>query len=60
MKIPLLIHQEAVHDLDLDNTSSIHAPKSQNAILKERIYPYSNSFHALEGVIKKALLSKVI
>ena len=60
MKIPLLIHQDAINELDMDNSSYINAPNMLNPILKERIYAYSNSFSSLEGVIKKALLDRVI
>ena len=59
-KIPLLIHQEAINELDIDNSGFINAPNLKTTAINPKIYKYSSSFNTLETIIKKALLDKII
>jgi hypothetical protein len=59
-KIPLLIHQEAINELDIDNSGFINAPNLKITAINPKIYKYSSSFNTLEVIIKKALLDKII
>ena len=59
-KIPLLIHQDAINELNVDNSGFINAPNLKTTAINPKIYKYSSSFNTLEVIIKKALLDKII
>jgi excisionase family DNA binding protein len=59
-KIPLLIHQDILKELDLDNTCVIHSPCIQKQDHWNRIYPYDNTLENIDRIIKKALVERVI